>query len=106
MNETGNPASPRMATLELIRRASDDLSWIVSRVQPAHELASMGPAEWNIRQVLAHMVMYEDRYTLPTLELMAGGLPAVGLDITGTESDLQHPSEELVSLSAPDLRAR
>jgi hypothetical protein len=106
MTKSPAPASPRMATLDLLRRASDDRSWILSRVQPAHELAAMAPGEWNIRQVLAHMVMYEERYTLPTLALMASGLPAVGLDITGTESDLQHPSEELAFLTAHELHTR
>lgn len=100
------PGSPRASAIDLLQGASDDFSWIMSRVEPAHELAARGPGQWNVRQVLAHMVMYEEQYTLPTLDLLASGQPAVGLDITGTESDLQHPTEELASLTAPELHAR
>jgi hypothetical protein len=87
-------------------RVSDDLAWVVSRLEPEHELASRGPGQWNVREVLAHMVMYEERYTLPALELMAAGSHAAGLDITRTESDLQHPAPGLVSLSSGALLER
>lgn len=102
----GTSPSVRQDTLDLMAQVSRELAWIVARVPPGRELESRAPGEWTIREVLAHMVMYEERYTLPTLELMANGLPAVDLDSTGTESDLQNPAPDLAAMSATELLDR
>jgi hypothetical protein len=96
-------AGPRRVTQVLLAGASAQLGWIVARLEPAHERASLGRNEWSPRQVLAHLVMYEQHYLLPTLQLMARGEDALGLDITGTESDLRTPDEELVGLTAQQI---
>ncbi len=98
-------ASPKQETLARLARAAEEFAWIMSRVAPETELLGR-PGEWNVRQVLAHMVMYEERYTLPTVRLMAAGQPANGIDVTGTESDLRVPSSDLVDLDARALHTR
>ena len=99
-------ATPQQETLARLGRAAADFAWIMGRVTPAHEVLSRGVDTWTVRQVLAHMVMYEERYCLASLRLMAAGQPADGIDITGSESDLQVPSADLLVLDAHALHAR
>jgi hypothetical protein len=98
--------APKQETLARLARAAADFAWIMGRVTPANEPLSMGADAWNILQVLAHMVMYEERYCLPSLRLMATGQAADRIDISGTESDLQVPSADLLVLDAHALHAR
>jgi hypothetical protein len=101
-----NSTSPKQETLARLQRLSDEMAWVMSRVKPDDELRGRGPGDWNIRQVLAHMVMYEDLYVLPTMERLAAGRDAVDLNITGTESDIQNPTPQLIGLGAPELYGR
>ena len=106
MTDTSTQTSPRRATLDRLARAAEDLAWIVSRVPPELEQWSPGFREWNTRQILTHLVMYEQHYVVPTIRLMAAGRPADRLDVTGTEGDLQVPARDLVALDARTLHAR
>jgi DinB family protein len=101
-----NMAASKQETLDRLTRVSEDLDWVMSRVKPEDELRGRRAGEWNIRQVLAHMVMYEDVYVLPSLERLAAGRDAIDLDVTGTESDIQNPTPNLVGLSAHELHER
>jgi uncharacterized damage-inducible protein DinB len=101
-----NTTSPKQETLARLQRLSDEMAWVMSRVKPDDELRRRGHGDWNIRQVLAHMVMYEDFYVLPTMERLAAGRDAVDLNITGTERDIQNPTPNLLGLSAHELHGR
>lgn len=96
--------SSRLETLDRLARVAGEMEWIVSRVAPEHELPARPiPGDWNIRQILAHMVMCEGRYVLPTLRLLAAGRDAIDLPMTGNESGLQEMTEELAQSNAAGL---
>ncbi len=98
--------SPRLATLRRMEGAARDLEWIVSRVTPELERRSLGFGEWNVRQNLAHLLVYEAQAALPSIRLMAAGQRADTLPITADERDLQSQWEALTELDVHELHRR